>query len=160
MPPEKLWKTASSYLRGICHKERDSLQFLSGEKKITSWTNARSCTYQGGKWTIAAHWMIRCADFSCGPLPQNPDLPQKQSIHTRLQHRITLNSAAGALHWENTRKGNLHTCAVCCRNKMPVLLRRQAQNEARLWNLNLSLQLLLQMSCVRFIPPLTLSGIF
>lgn len=63
MPPEKLWKTASSYLRGICHKERDSLQFLSGEKKITSWTNARSCTYQRGKWTIAAHWMIRCADF-------------------------------------------------------------------------------------------------
>lgn len=82
MPPEKLWKTASSYLCGICHKERDSLQFLSGGKKITSWTNARLCTCQREKWTIVVHWMIRCADFQLSAsAPESWPITETEHIH-------------------------------------------------------------------------------
>lgn len=84
-------------------------------------------------------------------------LYHRNRAHTRAC-KITLNSAVGARHWESIREGNLHTCVVCCRNKMPVLLLLQAQNKARIWNWNLSSQLLLQMKSNQFILEICLFG--
>lgn len=51
-------------------------------EKITSWTNARSCTYQREKWTIVVHWMIRCADFQLSAsAPESWPITETEHIH-------------------------------------------------------------------------------
>lgn len=103
------------YLYGICQKEK--IHFSSCLKKVISWKNARSCTYQRGNQMVTVHWNDKMHWLPAIGLRPRILAHHKNRAHTRACNHVILNSAASTHCGESIREGNLHTCVLCCRRQ-------------------------------------------